>query len=453
MIIQKIKFLQKIRIFIVLSSVLFFLFFPLASLASNEDAEQSVETLENLEKVESVEEKNSININVMQAYRNGNLEEVLNNHEQEIVADIDQVEFFSNRTVLMLASIYGDINTVNLLLARGAKVDLKDRDERTALMLVSQEELNNYGRIIPVKKSPKNSFDIAKALLAQNAQVDYQDSNGETALMYASRSDCADIVEMLLRNNAMVDCQNKYGKTAFMYASQLGSIEIINLLLGKGADINLADNSGTTALMLASRSGKVDAVRLLLKKGAEINAMDSDGQTALMHAADWDQLDTVEMLLDNGAIEDLTDNEGKTAFMVAVLSNKPKMTERLVNAININSYGYKHTEPHSIGEVIAWTPLMAAARYGCTKAMEVLLDNGAVVDLTDQDGYTALMISCRWCSSTEVIKILLARGADPYKKNIINNENTGNIGIHDPNHVDGGSVFKSRNKDFFEGLK
>ena len=58
-----------------------------------------------------------------------------------------------------------------------------------------------------------------------------------------------------------------------------------------------------------------------------------------------------------------------------------------------------------------WTALMWAVRYDYTETCKVLLDKGADVNVTDDDGWTPLM----WAASnggTEACKILIDKGAD-----------------------------------------
>jgi hypothetical protein len=63
------------------------------------------------------------------------------------------------------------------------------------------------------------------------------------------------------------------------------------------------------------------------------------------------------------------------------------------------------------------TPLMAAARYGHVEAMDALLSVGAHIEVTDDEGATALMYACLGDSHTAV-QMLVARGANIHARDI-----------------------------------
>ena len=71
----------------------------------------------------------------------------------------------------MLAAQDGHWTVVDLLLARGAQVNVKDNNGVTALMLASRN-----GRV-----------EVVQALLAKGAEINAKDKDGATALLHASR--------------------------------------------------------------------------------------------------------------------------------------------------------------------------------------------------------------------------------------------------------------------------
>ena len=63
------------------------------------------------------------------------------------------------------------------------------------------------------------------------------------------------------------------------------------------------------------------------------------------------------------------------------------------------------------------TLLMRAAKNGNEWELNQLLNSGADVNLTDDDGWTALMYAVRYCEGYECVETLLSAGADITKKN------------------------------------
>ena len=60
-----------------------------------------------------------------------------------------------------------------------------------------------------------------------------------------------------------------------------------------------------------------------------------------------------------------------------------------------------------------YSPLHAAASYGHTELIELLLSAGATVDLEDEDGDTPLL----YAEEPEVFELLVQHGADRLKRN------------------------------------
>lgn len=80
-------------------------------------------------------------------------------------APVNNVTDGLQRTPLMRAASYGYASTVNLLIQRGADLNVQDSDGRTALMMA-------------------DNADVVEALLKAGARTDLKDRNGKTAADY-----------------------------------------------------------------------------------------------------------------------------------------------------------------------------------------------------------------------------------------------------------------------------
>jgi len=117
--------------------------------------------------------------------------------------------------------------------------------------------------------------DIVQLLIGKGAILDVQLEDDWTALMLTSSKGHKDIVQLLIDNGAILDVQKKDGYTALMLASSKGHKDIVKLLIDKGAKLDLQEKDGSTALMLASIKGDKDIVQLLT--GAETSRINSMG--------------------------------------------------------------------------------------------------------------------------------------------------------------------------------
>lgn len=129
-------------------------------------------------------------------------------------------------------------------------VDAVDKDERTALMIVSQ----------------KGHLDVAQYLVvAARAKVEAVDKYGWTALIYASRYGHLPIVRVLVETaRANVEAVSEYGKTVLMYASEYGRLGVVQFLVESGrAKVHVVSQNGCTALDLGKKMGHHDVVAYL----------------------------------------------------------------------------------------------------------------------------------------------------------------------------------------------
>lgn len=267
-------------------------------------------------------------------------------------ADVDNL--------LMMAVGSGDTGKAEALIAQGANVNAKSKDDfgRTPLM----EAVANV--------RSQNMRSMVQALLAHGADLNAQDNNGTTPLMFAVDLSSADL---LLSERPDLTIRDKQGRTALLWAISQGSPPLVAALLTHGADASDADKEGETALMMASegKSGSM-VIPLLLAKGVAVDGRDSYGQTALIYAAGEDLPENIRLLLRAGA------------------------------NVNARTKG-------------SMTPLLEAAQmYADLTTLKVLLQAGAAINVQDSKDNTALKYSLRMAISDEqVATFLLQHGANP----------------------------------------
>ena len=87
---------------------------------------------------------------------------------------------------LIFSAYYCNVSEVKQLLAQGARVNARDKNNITALMAAS---LAGHGKVV-------------EFLLARGAEVNVKDKNGKTALMFATRRNYPEVRELLLKAGA-----------------------------------------------------------------------------------------------------------------------------------------------------------------------------------------------------------------------------------------------------------
>jgi ankyrin repeat protein len=127
----------------------------------------------------------------------------------------------------------------------------------------------------------QGKLDTVKLLIDKGAQLDIPDKYRNTALMLAAAKGYTEIVKLLTDKGVKLDIQNTFGNTALQLAAYNGHTEIVKLLTIKGAKLDIQNTLGNTALMVASNKGMTEIVRLLIQGGARLDIRDNNGWTAL----------------------------------------------------------------------------------------------------------------------------------------------------------------------------
>jgi ankyrin repeat protein len=214
------------------------------------------------------------------------------------------------------------------------------------------------------------------------------DPDGTTPLHWAVHRDDVALAERLIREGANLGAANQFGATPWFEAATIANPAMLSLLLRSGAAVNATNAEGQTALMLVARTGNVEAARLLIAGGAMVNARERWlGQSALMWAAAENQPAMVRELLAAGA--DVNARSDVHEW------------ERDVTAEPRRKY-----MPRG-----GWTPLLFAARDGAFEAARVLVEAGADVDLHDPDLVSPL-VTAIVNGHYDIAKLLVERGAD-----------------------------------------
>ncbi len=225
----------------------------------------------------------------------------------------------------MHAALRGNLQTVQMLLQRGARVDVTDNTGKNALMYAC------------IHGNPDLVEVLAKHSSAALNTVDTE--NHYSALMHAVSNQHTEAVRRLLRH-ANIDsnlASKDEQKTALMIAADGGDPDLTRLVVyHKGTDLNKRDLKKQTALHYAVQAGKVQNVRILVHHQANVNAADQDFNTPLMRAVTHRKpsLEMVNALLQAPTIlVDARNNHKQSALMLAAAKTKnmPGILESLMS--------------------------------------------------------------------------------------------------------------------------
>ena len=165
----------------------------------------------------------------------------------------------------------------------------------------------------------------------------------------------------------------KKASTALMFAAERGFVEIVKTLLAQGANLNHQNKYGFAALHAAASNNHAEVVKLLLEKGAQVDPRDELGQTPLYFAAERGYLEVVRLLVARGADVHQPSKKG-------------------------------------------WPPLYAATSGNFPEVVKFLIEHGAKVNVTSPQGTHSPLLIAAFNNNPEMVRLLLAAGADPAAK-------------------------------------
>lgn len=270
------------------------------------------------------------------AAKTGNPETVNSLFENVVQkADTNKPNKLGNTSVHM--AVLSDNNDVNIrkvldiLIAKGVKLDQANNDGDTALSLAAQNGKDNVVTYI-IRKAKK-----PKALLK------FANKEGNTALHFAAQNDHRDVINTLLTEiedvklkEELLKKQNKDGDTPLHVAARNGSDNAVaRLLISLGVSkipLDIQNGLKQTALDVAILNNKTKAAELiLLAMGKKINTVDKDGNTPLHLAAQKGNEEIVRKLLANGADTAILNTAGLTAAQVAKAAGHDDLADLIEN--------------------------------------------------------------------------------------------------------------------------
>lgn len=230
----------------------------------------------------------------------------------------------------------------------------------------------------------------AMAAIEAGADVNEPQGDGTAPLHWAVYHVQHELARTLLEAGAEPGVVNDYGSSPLAEAVKIADTALVELLLEAGADPEAPNADGQTALMLAARTGSTDIARTLIEHGANVNAKESwREQTALIWAADSRFPEIVDLLIANGAE---VEYRARSQDWPSQITAEPRAQYRPVGGL---------------------TPLLYAARSGCTACVASILDAGADIDRPTPEGMTPLIVAID-NGAFDTAALLLDRGANPH---------------------------------------
>jgi len=255
------------------------------------------------------------------AIRSGDLASL----QQRLTAGSDANATQNGFSALMVATLAGTPQQMQLLLDRGAKINYADADSITALWLAIPDSAKTvllldhaadpnmlskqkYTPLVKLVNFP-GTTNLFHTLVARGA--DPKSAARDNTLLYlAAGTDDTTLVSMLLHFGFRPNDTVFSGDYPLNQALVFRCFNTLQMLVDQGADVNVGlprtffpNYRGITALMQAAFEDDEASFFYLLDHGADVNAKSSTGYTALMYlqTAETDHPSMTKALLAHGA--------------------------------------------------------------------------------------------------------------------------------------------------------
>jgi uncharacterized protein len=335
--------------------------------------------------------------------------------EQLLTAKADVNAAAADGTTALHWAVRGDdVAMTKRLLSAGADVTVVSRTGVTPLALAAAN----------------GNAEIITALLGAGANANAASVEGETMLMTAARSGSAAAVKALLARGANPNARESWqGQTALMWAAAINASASVAALVEAGADVNARStvlpgqprlprqagvaaqashsnfpHGGFTPLLFAAREGALDAARTLTGAGADLNLADPDGISPLSMAIINAHYDIAALLIDKGADVKAADRVGRMPLFFAT-------------DMHTLEWLFSRPVPKASGEldspdIVARLLDKGADPNARLTGRPFILHHNATGNRTLIEGSTPFMKAAT-TSDVELMRLLLARGADP----------------------------------------
>lgn len=305
-------------------------------------------------------------------------------------------------------SKYSDAVNQNLIIDKTQPFYWYNADENFAVL--TKDLLKKiFQTNLPLIKAPnfialidfamkEENIDLLK-LMAQYAKETNRESELNQIIenikkFYDNQFSIEETLDLIKRNMFYVDTRNKETATPLMQAANIGEPILAEELIKMGADINAQENNAhydavtntvitdKTVLMHAAIGGNLDILKLLIANRVNLNFKNSNLEFAMVFAAQNGHKAFVLELIVHGAFTDFDEDLlATTPLIAAAKAGHKDIVEMLIQN------GAKVNVKYFTGE----TALIEATNAGHKEIMDVLIKNGAEVNAKNSIGETALM--------------------------------------------------------------
>lgn len=315
--------------------------------------------------------------------------------------------------------------------------------------------IGSHGRTMVWEAAYRGKIDVVKYLVEQGANFNLpgchlsQHDLEITPYCVARHEGRDEVADYLKQKGAIIDIHTAAYLGDFDTAQTLldndktlvesGYLQFVMLPSGEPQSVEHIYSESVTPLSYAIVGGNIRIVELLLSMGAEVK---KHSKELLDHAVSDCRVDILKLLFENGADPSQAPRVYDDNSELSVLLKSYGVPSKDINAFDFMGWpplpyicrGDKGEHPESVLRLLTLganidvrsskgkSALHCAAKAGFIKVIDVLIENGATIDATDNNGETPLIEAIRSTikdgeKQRGAIEKLLLNGANPNFKN------------------------------------
>lgn len=367
------------------------------------------------------------------------------------------------RTYIFWAARVGNTEIMEFLLDKGAKTDIVDDHGNTILNFAAssgqqntkvyeiclangadlKNDLNQDGANALLLAAPNDKDGkLTKYFVSKGLDINSTDYNGNGVFNYVARTGHIKALKKLLKKGIKGNDQafifaarGTRGKTngieVFQFLERVGlrpngtakdgstalhalaargkDLSVMDYFIEKGCDVNTANKSGNNPFIIAAGSNNIEVLQLLKKHLKDINAVNKKGQSALTMAVEHNSPEVVKYLIDNKADVSVVDSNGNTLVSYLFNDYSPRNKANFEAKLEIlKANGLDFSKKQGNGNNL----YHLAVNKQSIDLLKLATGHKANVNAKNNEGYTPLHLAAMKAKDVEILKYLLANGAD-----------------------------------------
>ncbi|GHM58644.1 MAG: hypothetical protein sL5_07220 [Candidatus Mesenet longicola] len=327
------------------------------------------------------------------------------------------------KTPLYYAAQFGDagFELISMLLSNRANIDVRDNQGKTPLDLApegSKARLLYKSMVYAFDTFQSKDYNKVKTMIQTLQSQDIlsivirtKDSNDMTYLHYATQfgDKGLRLVLILIGSGVSIDEKNNQGKTPLDLAPEDSPARLLLESINNIFNVVKNNDARSIFIILEKIEQQTESLRKQQIRSIIVSAKDKEGKNSLHYAAQLGNEQSVLILIGIGSSIDIVDNQGNTPLDLAPEDSPARL---LLESINKVFSAVRQSDEHSIVTALVRTlselssqaksiavnahdkehktPLHYVAQTGNKAPVVILINNGASIDVIDNQKKTPL---------------------------------------------------------------